>query len=253
MPLFLLFTLILVLLFLACMEIGRRTRLHSKSEDPKAGLGAIEAATFGLLALLLAFTFSGVDTRFEARRELIVKEANAIGSAYTRVDLLPAPVQAGIRADLRQYTDAKIAFYADQDQDPAKANREFEEAEALQQKIWKAAVPAAVQTGSAAIVTLVTSSLNDMMDVTTERSAARITHSPLPIYLLLGTLAIAASLIAGYSMGEQKKRPWLHMVVYAFALSVTLYTIADLEFPRRWLIRVNQYDTVLVNQRKSMN
>jgi hypothetical protein len=85
------------------------------------------------------------------------------------------------------------------------------------------------------------------------RSAARLTHSPLPIYLLLGILAIFASLIAGYAMGEQKKRPWLQTLVYAIALAMTLNIIADLEFPRAGLIRVNRYDAILVSQRKSMN
>jgi hypothetical protein len=250
---FLLISLALALVFLACMEIGRCIRLCSKAEDPKAGLGAIEAATFGLLALLLGFTFSGADSLFEARRELIVSEASAIGTAYLRVDLLPADVQAQVRQDLRRYTDMRIAFYDDLDLDPEKAQRDLAESEVLQQKIWKEAVPAALSTGSAAVVTLVTTSLNDIIDVTGLRSAARLTHSPLQIYLLLGTLAIAASLLAGYAMGEQKKRPWLHTLLYAIALTITLYTILDLEFPRSGLIRVNRYDAVLVTQRKSMN
>jgi hypothetical protein len=180
-------------------------------------------------------------------------EANAISTAYLRVDLLPAGTQPQIRADFRRYTDERIAFYDEQDEDHAKAESHLVEADALQQKIWKESVAAAGQAGSTAVVTLVVSSLSDMMDITTMRSAARVTHSPLPIYLLLGILAVACSLIAGYGMAEQKKRPWLHTLVYAVALTITLYTILDLEFPRSGLIRVNRYDAVLMNQRKNMN
>ena len=74
-------------------EVGRRIGIRSLSKYPDGlakGTGAAEAAVFGLLGLLIAFTFSGAATRFEARRHLIVAEANTISTAYLRVDLLPA-------------------------------------------------------------------------------------------------------------------------------------------------------------------
>src|ERR1700675_930574 len=73
-------------------EVGRRVghrRLARDSEGARAGVGAIDGAVFGLLGLLVAFTFSGAASRFDARRQLVVEEANAIGTAYLRIDWLP--------------------------------------------------------------------------------------------------------------------------------------------------------------------
>jgi hypothetical protein len=65
----------------------------AKTEEPEASAkenGAVAAAIFGLMGLLIAFTFSGAASRFDERRHLIVQEANAIGTFYLRLDLLPA-------------------------------------------------------------------------------------------------------------------------------------------------------------------
>jgi hypothetical protein len=73
------------------------------------------------------------------------------------------------------------------------------------------------------------------------------------MYVTLVLLALASSLIAGFGMGDTRKRSWLHTWVFAAALALTIYTIIDLEFPRVGNIRVDRYDAALVNQRKSMN
>src|SRR4051794_21066793 len=76
---------------LLLLEVGRRIghkRHNADPEDPSVGLGAVDGAVFGLMGLLIAFTFSAAATRFDARRALIVEEANAIGTSYLRLDLL---------------------------------------------------------------------------------------------------------------------------------------------------------------------
>lgn len=73
------------------------------------------------------------------------------------------------------------------------------------------------------------------------------------MYITLVLLALASSLIAGYGMGDCGKHEWLHTLVYAIALTVTVYTIIDLEFPRFGIIRIDRYDQALVDQRNSMN
>ena len=81
-------------------------------EGARAGLGAVDGAVFALLGLMIAFTFSGAASRLEVRRQLIVQEANAIGTAYLRLDLLPPGAQPGLREDFRQYVDARLAVYS---------------------------------------------------------------------------------------------------------------------------------------------
>src|SRR4051812_42855896 len=85
---------------LLLLEVGRRIGIRKLAEDAegaRAGVGTVDAATFALLGLLIAFTFSGAATRFDARRQLIIEEANNIGTAYLRIDLLPPEAQPALR------------------------------------------------------------------------------------------------------------------------------------------------------------
>jgi hypothetical protein len=253
MSIFLLTALLIVGLLMASIEFGRRIRLRSREEKSSSGLGVIDGAVFGLMGLLLAFSFSGAVSRFDTRRQLIVQETNAIGTAWLRVDLLPEAAQPQIRDDFRDYLDARLGFYNYLVSDRAKALDELALSEKLQKKIWTESVAAAKQTSSPAVLTLVVGSLNEMIDITTTRFVALQTHPPMPIYVTLVLLALASSLIAGFGMGDTGKRQWLHTMVYAAALTLTVYTTIDLEFPRAGIIRIDGYDQVLLNQRKSMN
>jgi len=253
MPIFVFTALFIVGLLMACIEFGRRIRLRRREEKWSSGLGVIDGAVFGLMALLLGFSFSGAVSRFDARRELIVQETDAIDTAWLRADLLPEAAQPQIRNDFRAYLDARLGFYKNLGLDRAKALDELALSEKLQTKIWTESIAATKQASSPAVLTLVVGSLNEMFDITTARTVALQTHPPLPMYITLVLLAIASSLIAGFGMGDTDKRPWLHTLVFAASLALTVYTIIDLEFPRLGLIRIDRYDQALVNVRNSMN
>jgi hypothetical protein len=92
-----------------------------------------------------------------------------------------------------------------------------------------------------------------MIDIPTTRFVALQTHPPLAMYVTLVFLALASSIIAGFGMGDTGKRPWLHTLVFAAALAITVCTIIDLEFPRVGIIRADRYDQALISQRNSMN
>lgn len=250
---FLLTTSFFVGLMLVCIEFGRRIRARRADQKASSGLSIIDGAVFGLMGLLLAFSFSGAVSRFDTRRELLVQETNAIGTAWFRVDLLPESAQPGIRNDFRSYVDARLGFYNDLTTDRPKAMQELTKSQQLQKKLWADSVAASKESGSPAVLTLVVGSLNEMIDITTTRLVALQAHPPLPIYLTLGLLALGSSLLAGFGLGDAGKRPWLHTLVYAAALTITVYTIIDLEFPRIGIIRVDRYDRVLLDQRNSMN
>mgnify|MGYP001064187145 CR=1 FL=1 len=106
---FALFVGMLILLY-----VGRRLGAQHLASDPKGartGTGTIEAAVFALLGLLIAFTFSGAVSRFDARRHLIVEEANAIGTAYLRLDLLPTGSQPTLRKEFSRYVEYRLEVY----------------------------------------------------------------------------------------------------------------------------------------------
>jgi hypothetical protein len=108
------FTSGLFLGMLLFMEIGRRVAVRRMREDTGAageGVGTVDGAVFAQLGLLIAFTFSGASSRFDTRRQLIVEETNDIGTAYLRLDLLPADLQPALRESFRRYLDARIEVY----------------------------------------------------------------------------------------------------------------------------------------------
>jgi hypothetical protein len=244
-----------LLVILTLLECGRRIGIQRRGFDPEGagtGLRAIDGAVFGLMGLLIAFTFSGAAARFDGRRQLIGQEANAIGTAYLRVNLLPEPARPALREDLRNYLNLRISLSRMIRYNFEVDKRDFAHSNELQGKIWGEAVAATRDQNSAAVTTLVLSSLNEMIDITTARLVAQQTHPPAVIFCGLGLLVMATSLLAGYGMASNKKRSWMYMLVFAVTLAATLYVILDLEYPRIGLIRLDAADQVLVDLRNSM-
>ena len=241
---------------LLCLEIGRRTRLRRMKEDTEAapeGIGSIDGAVFALLGLLIAFTFSGAAARFDTRRQLIVEETNDIGTAYLRIDMLPAEAQPALRESFRRYLDARLeAYQMLPDIDAAKMS--LEKANELQRQIWQQAIAASRAQGvPAAAPMLLLPALNTMFDITTTRTMATQMHPPIIIFIMLFGLALAASLLAGHGMSGSRLRIWFHMLGFAVVIAVVVYVILDIEYPRLGLIRVDSFDQALIDLRESMN
>jgi hypothetical protein len=232
---------------LALVEAGRRIGLERKIE----GLVAVEGAVFGLMGLLIAFTFASAAVRFETRRNLIVEEANDIGTAYLRLDLLPAAAQPKLRDAFRWYVDTRLAVYRSlPDIDAAKAD--LARMADLQKEIWNGSVVACRESGSQASTLLVLPALNAMIDITTTRTVASQTHQPAIIFVMLALVMLACSLLAGFGMGVSTVRSWLHVVCFAAVLTIAFYVILDLEYPRFGLIRIDWMDRILEDLRSSM-
>jgi hypothetical protein len=247
--------LVLLLLFVGMvllLELGRRVgRRQLAGADGGVGLGPLEGAIFGLLGLLVAFTFSGAAARFEARRQLIVQEANAVGTAYLRLDLLPPASRPALRASLRQYVDARMLGYRALP-DLAAAGDYFARGAVLQGDIWRQAV-AASRSEESQTARLLLPALNDMFDVGTSREVAAGTHLPNIIFGMLSVLALVCSFLAGWATARNATLGLLQTITFPFILVVTVYVILDLEYPRAGLIRIDAVDQVLVQVRKSMD
>jgi hypothetical protein len=241
------------LCLLGAIELGRRLGARLRARDPEGALpesGAVETAVLGLLGLLIAFSFSGAASRFDARRELVVQEANAIGTAYLRLDLLPAEPRDALRAKFRDYVDSRIETYRHiPDLDAVAA--ELARSAALQGEIWSMSV-AALRDAPAPTASLVLVPLNEMIDITTTRTVAGRTHPPLPIFITLAALLIVNSVLVGYGMAERGRRSALHAAGFALVMAATTMMILDLEFPRIGFVRLDAYDQVLVDVRNGM-
>ena len=240
---------------LAFSEIGRRIGLRLRSRDPEGsdkGIASSEAAVFALLGLLIAFTFSGAASRFEDRRHLITEEANAIGTAWLRLDLLPRDAQADLRTLFRTYVDTRVATYKNV-QDEAGTRAKLDQGAALQAEIWTKAMAAIrLPDAPAHAAMLLVPALNDMFDITTTRMMATRNHPPLIIFLLLAGLSLVGAMLVGFDTSASKDRPWLPTIVFAGIMALAVNVIAELEFPRYGLIRVDAADEVLAELRDSM-
>lgn len=250
-----LLALALMLVMLGCLEAGRRLGLRRIARDHDGaakGIGAIDGAVFGLLGLLVAFTFSGAAARFDNRRDLVVQEANAIGTAYLRLDLLPATDRTALRDAFKQYLDARLDVYR-AIPDLAAVDRALERASDQQGVIWRRSVAACRGDPTPVPCSLLLPALNGMFDIATTRTAARLIHPPTVIFVMLFVLAAASSLLAGYAMADSRSRRLLHMISFAATMSIVVYVILDVEFPRLGIIRVDHIDVVLEQLRASLD
>jgi hypothetical protein len=236
------------------VEVGRRLRRWRVARDGDAGgsgLGAVEGAVFALMGLLVAFTFSGAASRLEARRQLIIDEANQIGTAYLRLDLLPPAPRAALQETFRNYLDTRLAGYRTSE-DPTAAYEMLAQANALQGEIWAVAVTGCEQSPGTPCAVLLLPALNAMFDIAAARTASLQMHPPAAIFGMLGVLALACALLAGFSMAVAPSRSWLHVVGFAAILALTIYVTVDLEYPRLGLIRIDEFDSVLADVRAAM-
>jgi hypothetical protein len=239
---------------LALIELGSRlgARALARNPDATTGAGAMEGAVFALLGLLLAFTFFGAASRFDERRKLIIDEANAIGTAYLRLDLLPTAAQPELHDAFRSYVDQRLAVYRALP-DLAAVDVALARANAMQQQIWTKSIAASTASGGHPdSAKLLLPALNEMIDITTTRTMAGQMHPPLIVFGLLIALMLLSALLAGYAMAASKTRNWLHRAAFAFTLAGAAYVILDFEYPRFGLIRVDAFDQALIELRQSM-
>jgi hypothetical protein len=239
---------------LACLEAGYRIGRSAEkvSETAHEGIGVIEAAVFALLGLLLGFSFSGGISRMDTKRQLIVQEANAIGTAYLRLDQLPASEQPEMRRLFMQYLGARLSVY-EKLPDLKAVDQELAQATELQHEIWSRAVSASRGDSTQNSARLLLPAINEMIDVATSRTIAMHTQLPALIFALLTFVALVSGLLAGYAMAKRGRRSWLHLLLYAGVIAITVYAVLDLEYPRFGLIRLDAADQALRQLRDSIH
>ena len=240
---------------IACLQAGRRIgarAIGKRGAGSMPSTESLETAIFALLGLLIAFTFSGALTRFDVRRTQAVDEANAIGTAYLRVDLLPESAQPRVRELLRQYVDARIETYSKLP-DLEAARDALARSQSLQTDLWAQAVAGGrLPTSGPETKTVVLPALNEMFDLATTRLAATQMHPPLVIYAMLIGLALAAALLAGYRSAADRAPSRLHEIGFGAIVACTVYVILDMEYPRLGFIRIDAIDQLLINARAAM-
>jgi hypothetical protein len=147
--------------------------------------------------------------------------------------------------------DARLSVYKKLPNFKA-ANAELARSAAVQEEIWEQAIAGCKEVNSPAVTSLMLSSLNEMIDISTTRTQASRMHPPGIVFVMLVVLVLSSSLLAGYSMSAGKVPSRLHIVGFAVIMSIAVYVILDIEFPRVGLVRIESADQILVDLRNGM-
>ena len=232
---------VLFFALLAAIEFGHWLGRRFPA-DAWSGIGSsflsMSSANTALLGLLLAFSFSMSLSRFEARKVAVLKEANAISVVATRSDFLQAEPRQKVRAMLRDYVDSRVAYH-DVVAETAKAAQLFDEAKALQARIW--AVVSMVEnyreSSPSTQFSALSSAFTDMSVALNERRFAIENQIPSLVIVLLLLVMVQAAAMAGHAFGASRKRVWLALYGFPLVVSLVTYTILDLDRPSLgWVI-----------------
>jgi len=241
---FLVFAISFVVLLLAAF-IGDaiRSRVHTLSEEERDDFNVVLNATLTLLGLLIGFSFSMAISRYDQRKNYEEAEANAIGTEYVRVDLLPAGDAARVRQLLKKYVDERVLFYTTRDQRRlAKINAETAE---LQNELWAGIRPGAEANPTSPVVALAVSGMNDVLNSQGYTQAAWWNRIPVAAWGMMAVIAVSCSLLIGYGAHG---RDWRTLLIVPIVVSIAFFLIADIDSPRGGAIRVAPHNLLSLSE-----
>jgi hypothetical protein len=239
-------------LMLAATEAGFRLGRKFESRTPenvKSQISTIEAAILGILALLLGFTISMAVSRFEIRKQLVLEEADAIGTSCLRAQLLPAPARPEIESLLRQYVNIRVQ-YGTAGNDLARLEDLNRQTARLQMEFWTRTAVYAQQDPNPVRVGLLLQSLNQAIDLAEARWMAFQNHVPESVIYVNAAVGLLSATLVGYSFGVNGRRNIFSMFMLALSISLVLAVIVDLDRPRSGYIRVSQQPMIDLLQRR---
>jgi hypothetical protein len=219
------------------VEAGYRFgRMRSPEPEKDSSVAGMVAATLGLLAFMLAFTFGLASSRFDARGQLILEEANAIRTCYLRASLLPEPQRSTIRDLLADYVNARL-----ESAERGKMREAVANSRRLYAQLWTEATAVAEKQPTSTPVGLFLLSLNHVIDVHEKRALAGLRGSvPNVIWATLYFVAVLSMGGIGYHEGLTCLRRSPAAIALILTFSAVLSLIADLDRPREGLLRVSQ-------------
>lgn len=223
-----------VLWLSAWIGASRFQRLRARLVDLKDEFAVVQNATLTLLGLIIGFTFSMALGRYDQRKSDEAQEANVIGTEYVRLDFLPNADAAKVRQLLRTYLDQRLQFYTTRDEEELEKNaaRTLD----LQAQLW-AGIRTPVSAQPTPLSALVASGMNEVLDAQGYAQAAWWNRIPVAAWALMSMLAVGAMLLVGIGAGSRTPTPRF-LVISPIVISIAFFLIADIDSPRRGVIRV---------------
>jgi len=230
----------------AGMRIRQRKDRLSTEEEPESDTqeGFVISAVLGLLALILGFTFSLAVDRYDARRVLVLQEANAIGTSYLRAQLLEEPHRSRMSQIFKDYTENRVLL----GEAPATANRLplLQRNDELIKEMWSATAASFDSVRTLDFSTSLLESVNAVIDYDTARKAARFARVPVAVFMVLFLYVLATSAMLGYL--AQTARNITHTTVFIGLLVMSLLLIVDIDNPTSGLIWESQLPMRMLEQ-----
>jgi hypothetical protein len=239
---------VLLVLLVGLSELAWRMGFacsRRKSEADKDS-GTVRSAVLALLGLLLGFSFALAGARHEARRELLVEEANSIVTTARRAQLLPAPHVANVIQLLREYVPVRIEAHREGQFSDRFATTRKRSAE-LQDRMWAEAVAAAAEQPTSITASFI-SSLNETIDLEAKRVAAKRNHVPGAVWLLLLCVAGCGLWLVSYPAGTSGRHSILERFVFPVLIAIVIAIITDIDTPRSGLISVDERPLLELNE-----
>lgn len=239
------FLLTVAFLLLSGAELGFRVglRLHAtRDEARRSQIGGVQAAVLGLLGLLLGFTFAMAVSRYDMRRQLVLKEANSIGTAWLRAGLLPDIQCAAVKDLLSRYVAARLK-YEPLIRDPVQLAEGLRLCAELQMQLWQRTEAVAAERPTP-ITALFISAINDVIDADTERIAAARNRIPSGVWTLLIIVAAGGCFTTGYGSGAQGARSKFTNIFLPALITVVVFAVFDLTHSHQGIIGVSQQPLV---------
>jgi hypothetical protein len=223
-------------------RIAKRTKVNADESHHEQIMGLRDSVLM-LLSLLVGFTFAMAGSRFDQRRQLLIDEANAIGTTSLRARTLPEPQQSVVSQLLRQYTDARVDF-SRTELDSSHMQAAIQRSKELQNGLWEQIEALSRQDRTPVLVSFV-QSLNETIDLSEKRLAARENRIPAIIWTLIAVIALLASFTTGYGLS---KRSWFPAVMMPLMFAAAVALIADLDSPTQGSIRTGQNSMLRLQQ-----
>ena len=230
-------TVAIVMFSVVCGLLMGRTIRQRGIDEKEAPIGAIVGAMLGLLAFILALSFSMAATRFDTRKQLLLDEVNTLGTTFLRTDLLPASQRAESRKLLKAYVDIRV----NASQHSEQLSQTLLDSEAIHERLWSQITALSKQSNDPVLLALYIQSLNDVIDLHSKRVTVALQyHIPGPIWVMLYIVTILTMISVGYQFGATGTNSWMITLFLALSFSAVIMLIADLDRSTSGVLKVSQ-------------
>jgi hypothetical protein len=220
------------------LQLGSLTRATDERFDRQVDL--VRTYTAALVAFLIGFAFSGAASRFIDRQDIIVKEANALGTAYLRADTIAEPQRADLKAVLKEYTADRVTMLGGGGRDQIEPL--LAKVTNLHRRMWRSAINATQD--NAPLMAVILPPINEVIDLHSTHIAMARRHLPIPIItVLFGAAAVGVGII-GFGNGRVGRRFSVLDAVYGVVLVAALWMTIDLDYPGIGVIGVGNLPVV---------